>query len=89
MRNVARPEVRGFVFQKERTLPAVDLLNRIPRSTPRKVIDLGCGPGYTTALLTRRFPKAEIVGIDLSEDALELARARLPKVQFGKFEISL
>jgi trans-aconitate 2-methyltransferase len=87
MRNVARPAIRDFVFQKERTLPAVDLLNRIPRSRPRKVIDLGCGPGYTTALLTRRFPQAEIVGIDLAEDALELARARLPKVQFAKFEI--
>ena len=88
MRNVARPEIRDFVFQKERTLPAVDLLNRIPRSRPRKVIDLGCGPGYTTTLLARRFLRAEIVGIDRAEDALKIARARLPKVQFNKLEIS-
>jgi trans-aconitate 2-methyltransferase len=87
MQNVARPEIRGYVFQKERTLPAVDLLNRIPRFKPGKVIDLGCGPGYTTALLVRRFPQAEIVGIDISEDALEVARARLPKIHFSKFEI--
>jgi trans-aconitate 2-methyltransferase len=87
MQNVARPEIRGYVFQKERTLPAFDLLNRIPRFKPGKVIDLGCGPGYTTALLARRFPQAEIVGIDQSEDALEVARTRLPKIQFSKFEI--
>jgi trans-aconitate 2-methyltransferase len=87
MENVPKPEILEYVFQKERTQPAVDLLNRIPRFKPGKVIDLGCGPGITTARLARRFPRSEIVGIDLSEDALEIARARLPKIQFNKFEI--
>jgi len=87
MQNVVRPEIAGYVFQKERTFPAVDLLNRIPRFKPSKVIDLGCGPGFTTALLARRFPQAEIVGIDLSGNALEVARARLPNIHFSKFEI--
>jgi trans-aconitate 2-methyltransferase len=87
MQNVVRPDVGRFVFQKERTLPAFDLLSRIPRFKAESAIDLGCGPGYTTALLARRFPRAEIVGIDRSEDVLNVARARLPKMQFSKFEI--
>lgn len=87
MQYVPKPEIRRYVFQKERTQPAIDLLNRIPRFKPGKIIDLGCGPGISTARLARRFPSAEISGIDLSDDALEIARARLPNIQFSKFEI--
>lgn len=31
-----------------------------------KVLDIGCGTGYVTDKLARRFPKAEVYGLDLS-----------------------
>jgi ubiquinone/menaquinone biosynthesis C-methylase UbiE len=39
-----------------------------------KIIDVGCGFGATNLVLAERFVESEIVGIDLSEPLLELAR---------------
>jgi trans-aconitate 2-methyltransferase len=69
-------------FEDERTRPARDLLNAVPTRDPRRVVDLGCGPGNTTELLLERFPKAEIIGIDSSPDMVTNARARLSHISF-------
>lgn len=37
---------------------------------PRFVLDLGCGAGQFTDLLKKRYPQAQIVGLDLSEAML-------------------
>jgi 2-polyprenyl-3-methyl-5-hydroxy-6-metoxy-1,4-benzoquinol methylase len=41
------------------------------------ILDVGCGSGYKTLILAEANPGATIVGIDLSENSLELARQRL------------
>ena len=74
-------------FEEERTQPARDLLARI-RVPARRIIDLGCGPGTSTQLLAARFPEAEIVGIDNSDEMLAEARRRLPGVAFERRDIS-
>ena len=61
-------------FEDERTRPAVELLARINHKNPERVIDLGCGPGNSTALLARRWPKAKLEGLDSSEPMLDQAR---------------
>lgn len=40
-----------------------------------RVVDVGCGFGKSTRPLPARYPGAEVVGIDLSEPNLKLARA--------------
>jgi trans-aconitate 2-methyltransferase len=69
-------------FEDQRTRPASDLAAQIPLQEPRKVYDLGCGPGNSTETLMRRFPKAECIGVDSSPDMLQQARKRLPQGTF-------
>ncbi|MBV8977855.1 MAG: trans-aconitate 2-methyltransferase [Alphaproteobacteria bacterium] len=61
-------------FEDERTRPAAELLARVPQKSPEHVIDLGCGPGNSTALLARRWPKSKLEGLDSSEAMLDQAR---------------
>ncbi|WP_112662917.1 trans-aconitate 2-methyltransferase [Microvirga flavescens] len=75
-------------FEDERTRPAIDLLARVPLTDPKRCIDLGCGPGNSTELLARRYPNAEIIGLDSSDAMLEKARQRLPHLAFEKGDIS-
>jgi trans-aconitate 2-methyltransferase len=49
-------------FERERAQAARDLLARIPPLAPRKIVDLGCGPGNSAALLALYFRGAEIRG---------------------------
>lgn len=60
-------------FQDERTRPAAELAARVAVAGPRAVIDLGCGPGNSTAVLRARWPAAEVTGLD--SDAAMLAAA--------------
>ena len=43
---------------------------------PRRVIDLGCGPGNITLRLCDAFPESEVIGVDGAAAMLHLARAR-------------
>lgn len=70
-------------FEKERTQPSVDLISRFDIS-PKTVLDIGCGPGNSTNRLYERFPSAEIIGIDSSENMLETARESYPQLKFEK-----
>lgn len=74
-------------FEEERTRAARDLLARIPLYDANSVVDLGCGPGNSTELLTRAFPGAKVVGVDKSDNMLAVARARVPTAQFIKGDI--
>ncbi|EXJ82482.1 trans-aconitate 2-methyltransferase [Capronia epimyces CBS 606.96] len=69
-------------FERERTRPALDLLSQVPLTGPKRILDLGCGPGNSTAVLLDRFPGAQIIGIDSSPDMLEKARRSLPGLDF-------
>jgi malonyl-CoA O-methyltransferase len=48
------------------------------RVDPARVLDLGCGTGSQLDALRRRFPRAELVGVDFAGEMLARARARAP-----------
>lgn len=66
-------------FEEERTRPCRDLVSRISLAQPDAIIDLGCGPGNSTAVLAERWPSAIVTGLDGSAAMLEQARRKYPK----------
>ena len=70
-------------FKDERTRPSEDLLSAV-EILPDSVLDIGCGPGNSTEKLKEKFPGAEILGIDSSDDMLSKARAAHPEMKFEK-----
>ncbi|MDB5395562.1 MAG: Trans-aconitate 2-methyltransferase [Rhodospirillales bacterium] len=75
-------------FAHERTQPARDLAARIAVDGPRKVIDLGCGPGNSTALLAERWPVAAITGLDSSSAMIRAAEREYPQFHWMAGDIS-
>lgn len=69
-------------FERERAQAARDLISRIPPLAPRRIVDLGCGPGNSAAILADHFRGADILGLDTSEAMLASARARAPFARF-------
>lgn len=75
------PEVyRRFGAQRSR--PFDDLVARVGATTPRAVVDLGCGPGELTVGLADRWPGARVSGVDSSPDMIDRARAFGARVDF-------
>ena len=81
MTHVWDPE-RYLVYADERGRPFVDLLHRVAATAPRRVVDLGCGPGTLTALLTERWPDADVLGVDSSPEMVQ----RTAEVEGPRFE---
>jgi trans-aconitate 2-methyltransferase len=63
-------------FDDYRSRPFHDLLARVGATAPRRVVDLGCGPGHLTGLLAARWPDAEVSGLDSSPEMVAAARER-------------
>ncbi len=78
------------LFADERARPFLDLIGRIRTTTPAAVVDLGCGPGSMTALLSDRWPTADVLGIDSSVDMIGAAGAhtRPGRLRFAAGSIS-
>jgi 2-polyprenyl-3-methyl-5-hydroxy-6-metoxy-1,4-benzoquinol methylase len=72
-------EERHWWFVARRRILARLTAEVVPPSPEATVIDVGCGTGANIASLANRY---RCVGIDTSEEAIELSRRRFPRVQF-------
>jgi len=69
-------------FKEERTQPAKDLAARINIENPENIMDVGCGPGNSTNVLSSRWPESNIIGIDSSASMIESARKNYPNMKW-------
>ena len=47
-----------------------------------RVLDVGCGDGFFTAQILQRFNLKNVYGLDISSNALDLARLKHPEINF-------
>lgn len=71
-----------LIFQRQRTQPAIDLAKRVQGCGAKSIVDIGCGPGNSTAVLQDTFPGAKILGIDSSEAMIAKAREKHSDIDF-------
>lgn len=72
-----------LAFADQRGRPFFDLMSRVGAEKPRRVVDLGCGPGNLTLALAERWPDAVIEAWDSSAEMVESARERGVDAQVG------
>lgn len=65
-----------LMFDDHRGRPFDELVGRIRAGAPRRVVDLGCGPGNLTETLMKRWPTAVIEAFDSSPEMVAAARER-------------
>lgn len=56
------------------------ILNLAKRFGNGKILDVGCGDGYISSRLSKNFK--DVIGIDISREALKIARKKNPKITF-------
>jgi ubiquinone/menaquinone biosynthesis C-methylase UbiE len=74
----------------------IQLLRRYSLPSDARILDAGCGTGEAASRLAKAFPKAHVLGVDIVDDHLELARSRYahfaPRLVFehrNVFELNL
>lgn len=62
---------RWPIFSIERRI----MLSALTKYKPQGIlVDIGCGPGYLAARISRRFPGLRVVGVDISNEMLSTAK---------------
>ena len=73
-------------IRPERKVRLVKRTLRLPSSL--RVLDVGCGLGFTTAALAESFADGAATGVDISEDAIRYARKHFPRAEFRAMAIA-
>lgn len=64
------------------------IVELIPPDSSR-ILDFACGTGISTLAIARRFPKAQIVGVELRDEYLAFARQKVKDQQLSNIEFVL
>ena len=67
----------GYLYKHSFVTAYYRCHGRVPTTEGKLILDAGCGSGYKSLALAIANPGSQIIGIDLSEKSVELARNRL------------
>jgi 2-polyprenyl-3-methyl-5-hydroxy-6-metoxy-1,4-benzoquinol methylase len=68
-------KLADFVNANPRIEAAVETLAEWAPTSPRRVLEIGCGVGATTWRMARAWPGAEVIGVDISAASIRAAQA--------------
>jgi len=83
-RNFARAAASydgAAVLQREVGSRMLERLDYV-RVEPQRVLDLGCGTGASLTALQERYPKAQLIGADLSDAMLQTGRGQRSRLRW-------
>jgi SAM-dependent methyltransferase len=76
----------NFLFVHNLVTPYYLRNQKVIETEDKVILDAGCGSGYKALALAEANPGAKVVGVDLSEASVNLARQRLQYYGFGNTE---
>ena len=65
------------------------ILEKIPSGGPLQIIDQACGTGILTLKIARRLPHCRVIGVELREEYLSIAREKLQQLGLHNVELIL
>lgn len=74
------------VVQKE---VGENLMAFTPDAAPQNILEIGCGTGFLTNNLIRKYPNSTIIAIDISEKMIEKCQSKLPFTTFEKADAEI
>lgn len=74
-------------FTDYRLRPALDLLGRVPLTSPNVIYDLGCGAGNVTRVIAARWPSASVYGLDNSGEMLKKASLEPSRIDWLQADV--
>src|SRR5437762_9361265 len=73
--------VRNLAAQAQAIWPQeVELIRRYALPAEARILDAGCGTGEASSRLAELFPRARVLGVDIIDAHLELARSRYARL---------
>ena len=76
--NAAATYDKNAFLQREMVNRLFERLDYI-KLEPRRVLDLGSGTGYVSEQCRVRFPKSDVIALDLAPEMLQFSKSRLPQ----------
>ena len=64
------------------------MVNLIP-SHAKRILDLACGTGISTLTIARRFPDCQVIGVELRDEYLDIARKKVHALGIHNIEFVL
>lgn len=82
-------KLRDFTDANPRIEAAVQLVAEWAPPDPSRILEIGCGIGASCWRMARAWPKAEVVGADVSSVSIEVAKTcfRLPNLSYRSWVI--
>ncbi len=75
-------------FGSQRSRAAVELLAGVRLDDPAVVHDIGCGRGEMARVMAKRWPDAQVIGSDLSEEMLATAEEGGGRVEWRNVDLT-
>jgi len=80
MFDTAIPSIESYNIEMRKSL--IDKVFFLDKITAKVIVDYGCADGSTIAFMKLMFPEYRYFGFDISEEMLNIARQKVPGVDF-------